>query len=79
MSSTGASKDKVKPGLTFTVFAAGWNGRGEGDLKATIEVIRVLDAGTSLCKVNTVYDTDGHEVAVSEELPHGACGKAPTP
>jgi hypothetical protein len=63
------SRDRVKPGLTFSVFAAGSGGRGEGKLKATIEVIRVIDAGSSLCKVNSLYDADGSEVPVSSTTP----------
>src|SRR5262249_4051989 len=41
----------------------------EGPLKATIEVTRVEDERTSLCKVNTYYDIDGREIAVSEATP----------
>ncbi|HYV36115.1 MAG TPA: hypothetical protein VE988_10455 [Gemmataceae bacterium] len=63
------SKDGVKTGLTFTVFAAGANGRAAGELKATVEVIRVEDGQMSLCKVNTFYDADGREIAVTEATP----------
>ena len=63
------TRDGIKPGLTFNVFAAGWNGRAEGELKATIEVIRVEDERTSLCRVNTLYDIDGHEVAINDATP----------
>jgi hypothetical protein len=58
-------RDGIKMGLTFNVFAAGKNGRGEGRMKATIEVIRVDDM-ISICKVNTVYDADGHEIDATE-------------
>jgi hypothetical protein len=63
------ARDGVKPGLTFAVFADGVNGRGAGNLKATIEVVRVVDAGSSLCKVNTLYDARGRETAITEATP----------
>jgi len=72
------SKDGVKPGLTFAVFEGGSNGRGGGKMKATIEVIRVLDAGTSLCKVNTFYDVDGNEILVAEATPARVLREGPS-
>jgi hypothetical protein len=63
------SKDGIRPGLTFNVFAAGRNGRGEGELKATIEVVRVDGERTAMCKVNTFYNIDGREIAVSDATP----------
>jgi hypothetical protein len=62
-------KDGVKVGLTFLVFEAGRNGRGEGPLKATIEVVRVDDEHTAQCKVNSYYDIDGKEIAASDATP----------
>jgi hypothetical protein len=62
------SKDGVKVGLTFLVFS-GWQNRGVGPLKATIEVVRVEDDHTSQCKVNSYYDIDGHEIAANEATP----------
>src|SRR5262249_3493580 len=40
----------VKPQLTFNVFGPGWYGRAEKGMKGTIEVLRVLDANSSLCR-----------------------------
>lgn len=56
----------AKPELTFNVFASGWKGLAEKDLKATIEVIRVLDASTSLCKITSLYDADGREIVMAD-------------
>jgi hypothetical protein len=61
--------DGVKPGLTFLVFAKGWLGRGEGPLKATIEVVRVENDHTSQCKVNSYYDVDGSEIPAGDATP----------
>jgi hypothetical protein len=61
--------DGVKPGLTFLVFAKGWLGRGEGPLKATIEVVRVENDHTSQCKVNSYYDIDGSEIPAGDATP----------
>lgn len=63
------SKDGVKIGMTFLVFAAGWNNRGEGALKATVDVTRV-DSETSQCKIVTFYDIDGREIAANEATPN---------
>ena len=63
------AKDGIQPGLTFNVFAASWNGRGEGPLKATIEVVRVEDDHTALCKVNSYYDIDGSEIPTNAAAP----------
>jgi hypothetical protein len=74
----GAS-DGAKPGLTFAVFTGGSAGRGEGNLKATIEVVRVVDANSSLCKVNTLYDAKGREVPVLESTPGRLIQEGGTP
>jgi hypothetical protein len=58
------AKDGIKVGLSFNVFSSSKNNRGEGKLKATIEVLRVEDS-ISLCKVNTVFGPNGVEVAIS--------------
>jgi hypothetical protein len=63
------SKDGVKVGLTFLAFAAGWQNRGEGPLKATLEVVRVDDDHTAVCRINTYYDIDGREIAANEATP----------
>jgi hypothetical protein len=63
------SKDGVKVGLTFMAFSAGWKGRGEGPLKATLEVVRVEDEHMAQCKINTYYDIDGREIAANAATP----------
>lgn len=59
--SIGASQ-KAKPGLTFNIFAAGANGLAAKQLKGTLEVSRVLDANTSLCRITSLYDIEGREI-----------------
>ncbi len=56
------SSHGVKPELTFTVFAAGPTGRADKALKGTIEVIRVIDANTSLARITSLYDEQGNEI-----------------
>jgi hypothetical protein len=63
------SADGVKTGLTFMAFAAGWNGRGEGALKAIVEVVGVEGEHISQCKITSFYDNDGHELAVTDATP----------
>ncbi len=59
------SADGVKPGLTFNVFAEGWEGRAEGPLKATIEVLRANEK-TSTAKITSLYDALGNEISLND-------------
>ena len=56
----------VRPELTFNIFAD--NGKGQADkfLKGTIEVIRVIDGQTSLCRITSLYDSTGVEIALND-------------
>ncbi|MCI0637910.1 MAG: hypothetical protein L0Y70_02475 [Gemmataceae bacterium] len=63
--SLGASHG-VKPELTFNVFGVGPNGRADKNLKGTIEVIRVIDANTSLARITSIYDKEGNEIAFGD-------------
>jgi hypothetical protein len=56
----------IKPEVTFNIFGAAWNGRADKDLKGTIEVIRVLDANSSLARITSVYDADGREIVLGD-------------
>ncbi|MCI0379737.1 MAG: hypothetical protein L0215_19205 [Gemmataceae bacterium] len=56
----------VKPELTFNVFGVGPNGRADKNLKGTIEVIRVIDANTSLARITSIYDKEGNEIAFGD-------------
>ncbi|MBI3823780.1 MAG: hypothetical protein HY289_14010 [Planctomycetes bacterium] len=55
----------VKPELTFNIFGAGINGRADKQLKGSIEIIKVIDAGTSICRITSMYDVDGHEILLN--------------
>ena len=54
---------RMKTEVTFNIFGAGRNGRADRELKGTIEVIRVLDANSSLARITSIYDAEGREVA----------------
>jgi hypothetical protein len=57
------SANGVKPGLTFNVFAQGdVQGQAEKGLKASIEVISVLDRHTSLARITSLFDRNGKEI-----------------
>ena len=61
-------RDGVAAGLTFNVFAAGWDGRAEGPLKGTIEVVRV-ESGTSAARITSLYDAQGNEISLNDPSP----------
>jgi hypothetical protein len=60
------SANDMKPEVTFSIFAAGPTGRAERTLKGTIEVIRVLDAHSSLARITCVYDAEGREIVLGD-------------
>src|SRR5205823_5769517 len=62
------SADGVKPGLTFSVFGEGWEGRAEGPLKGTIEVLRVSER-TATAKITSLYDAQGNEISLNDPSP----------
>jgi hypothetical protein len=72
------ARDHVTVGLTFNVFATSPTGRGQGTLKATIEVVRVEDT-MAFCRVNTIYDDAGREIAVNEATPASIVRQADNP
>jgi hypothetical protein len=59
------SANGMKPEVTFNVFG-GRNGRADRGLKGTIEVIRVLDANSSLARITSIYDADGREIVLGD-------------
>jgi hypothetical protein len=60
------SADGIKPELTFNVFGAGATGRAEKQLKGTIEVIRVIDAHSSVARITSLYDETGREILFND-------------
>jgi hypothetical protein len=55
----------AKPELTFNVFGANSAGRAEKQMKGTIEIIKVLDTNSSLCRITSLYDADGVEILMN--------------
>jgi hypothetical protein len=62
------SADGIKPGLSFNVFGEGWEGRSEGPLKGTIEVVRV-GPRSSTAKITSLYDALGNEISMNDPSP----------
>lgn len=60
------SAQRVQPELTFNVFGASGKGRAEKTLKGSIEVVRVLDANTSIARITSLYDAAGIEILSSD-------------
>ncbi|MBI2805958.1 MAG: hypothetical protein HYX68_13340 [Planctomycetes bacterium] len=57
----------IVPEVTFNIFAAGANGRAEKQMKGSIEVIKVIDANTSQCRINVLYDVEGREIVLNNK------------
>ncbi len=60
------SANGMKPEVTFNIFGAGANGRADLELKGTVEVIRVIDANSSLARITSIYDAEGREIALGD-------------
>jgi hypothetical protein len=60
------SSHGVQPELTFNIFADDGKGRPDKFLKGTIEVIRVIDSQMSLCRLTSLYDAGGNEIALND-------------
>jgi hypothetical protein len=58
--------DGVQPEMTFNVFGGNMKVGAEGLLKGTVEVIRVLDAHSSLARITSLYDASGMEIALND-------------
>jgi hypothetical protein len=58
----------VKPELTFNIFAANASNRAIGQLKGTIEVIKVVDSSTSIARVTSLYDSQGMEIGLNDPI-----------
>ena len=56
----------VRPELTFSIFADDGRGNAEKFLKGTLEVIRVIDGQSSLCRLTSLYDARGVEIALND-------------
>jgi hypothetical protein len=59
------SAQGAKPELTFNIFGANAAGRAEKQLKGSIEIIKVVDASTSLARITSLYDSDGREILMN--------------
>jgi hypothetical protein len=57
---------RVKPELAFNVFASGWKKRGEGIIKGTIEVVRILGPNASVARITSLYDAEGKEIILAD-------------
>ena len=60
------SANGMQPETVFNVFGTGPDGRADKQLKATIEVIRVLDANSSVARITSLYDASGQEIGQSD-------------
>jgi hypothetical protein len=60
------SAQGAKPELTFNIFGANSSGRAAKQLKGSIEIIRVVDANTSLARIVSLYDVDGREIQLND-------------
>ncbi|MCI0683277.1 MAG: hypothetical protein L0Y71_14335 [Gemmataceae bacterium] len=56
----------IRPEVTFNIFADDGKGGPDKFLKGTIEVIRVLDAQSSQCRITSLYDVNGVEIALND-------------
>lgn len=52
----------ARPELTFTLFGANAQGRAEGRMKGTIEIVKVLDTKSALARITSLFDGEGTEV-----------------
>jgi hypothetical protein len=59
------SAQGAKSELTFNIFGANAAGRAEKQLKGSIEIIKVVDAGTSLARITSLYDSEGREILMN--------------
>lgn len=62
------SADSVKPGLTFSVFGVGTDGKAEGERKGGIEVVSVLDTHLSMCRVLEVADPGRYPILTADQI-----------
>lgn len=71
--------DGVEEEMTFNVFGAGWKGEASGPLKGTIEIKKVLDAGTSVGQITALFDLGGKEISLYDPLKGAAQRAAENP
>jgi hypothetical protein len=55
----------VSPEMTFQVFAGTAQGKADKQMKGTIEVIRVIDENTSVCKITSLFNERGDTVSLA--------------
>jgi hypothetical protein len=55
----------AKPELSFNIFGAGTSGRAEKQMKGSIEIVKVVDANTSIARITSLYDELGREILLN--------------
>ncbi len=61
------SKAGVKADVTFNVFASGPGGKADRQIKGTIEVVRVVNETTSVCRITSLYDDKGESIPLESQ------------
>src|SRR5262249_2811423 len=59
--------DGIKKEMTFNVFGPTYYGEALGPLKGTIEIKSILDAGTSVGHITSIFDLTGKEVTIFDQ------------
>lgn len=62
------SRRGILPETTFQVFASNSLGEADKKLKGTVEVVRILDANSSVCRITSLYDDHGDAVPLTGGL-----------
>ncbi len=73
------SADGARPQITFNVFAAGWDGRAEKTMKGSIEILNVIDEGTSQARITSLYDKLGRPISLADASQGGLAIAADNP
>jgi hypothetical protein len=61
------AKAGVHPDVSFNVFGSGPGGRADKQLKGTLEVVRVVNEVTSICRITSLYDATGESIPLERE------------
>jgi hypothetical protein len=60
------SKDGLRPGVTFNVFASDGKGNAVGFIKGTFEVVRIIDENSAMGRITSLFDSTGREIALND-------------
>jgi hypothetical protein len=55
----------ISPEMTFQVFSGTAQGKADKQMKGTIEVIRVIDQNTSVCKITSLFNERGETISLA--------------